>query len=271
MQDKEYSQDKEFDQLFRDKFEDAEVAPSLNLWAHIEEKLVVKRKRVFPVYWSAAAAVLVAVTIGLLFIKPAKIQLRTAVTVTKKTAIDTAGISQQQISAAPPDVTTITGQENSQEALAKVSVNSSAPGTTSGDAITAQESLKNNDVKGQVAAADPISVKKDLIAMQPSEVISHPDNKEPVLKKETAKLPAVSLPVEEVVLASADVARGDEENENKQAESGRIRNVGDLVNFVVDKVDKREEKFIQFKTDDDDSSLISLNIGMFRFNQKKHK
>lgn len=269
MQDKEYMQNNEFDQLFRDKFEDAEVEPSLNLWAHIEEKLVVKPKRVFPVYWSAAAAVLVAVTIGLLFIKPDKIQLRTAVTVTQKTAMDPAGIAQQQISTASPHVKIGTEAGNAVEALTKVSVNSSAPSTI--DAVTAQQSLKNSDVKGQVVSTDPIAAKKDLIAMQPSEVISHPDNKEPVSKKEIAKLPTVSLPVEEVVLASADVVKGDEENENKQAESGRIRNVGDLVNFVVDKVDKREEKFIQFKTEDDDSSLISLNIGMFRFNQKKHK
>lgn len=44
-----------------------------------------------------------------------------------------------------------------------------------------------------------------------------------------------------------------------------------LVNCVVDKVDKSEEKIIQFKTEDDNSSLVALNIGILRCNTKKHK
>ena len=47
--------------------------------------------------------------------------------------------------------------------------------------------------------------------------------------------------------------------------------MGDLINFVVDKVDKREDKLIRFDTDDDNSSLIGINIGMIRFSKKKHK
>ena len=44
-----HMQDKEFDQLFKDKFDDAQIEPSANLWANIEAELVPKRKRVFPV------------------------------------------------------------------------------------------------------------------------------------------------------------------------------------------------------------------------------
>lgn len=247
-------QDKEFDQLFRDRFEEAEVTPSLNLWANIEEKLVVKRKRVLPVYWSAAAAVLVAVTLALLLKQPDKIQLGAKLTAAKKIVMDTAENAVEQQVAIQPVVNKNNGTENKRaiEILAKVSADHQTNAVTD-------------------SAAAPVMVKKDLIAMQPSAHISHPDNKEAVVKREIAKLPAVSLPLEEVVLASADIAKNEEESENKQAEEGKIRNVGDLVNFVVDKVDKREEKFIQFKTDDDNSSLISLNIGLFRFNQKKHK
>ena len=114
--------------------------------------------------------------------------------------------------------------------------------------------------------------------MQPSVVISHLEYKGTKVKQETVKLPEpVSPPVEEVMLASADISNDTNDNideviNDKKTESRGIRNVGDLVNYVVDKVDKREEKFIQFKTDNDDnSSLIGLNIGMFKFNQRKHK
>ena len=68
--------DKEFDQLFRDKFNDAEIAPSANLWANIEQQLEPKRKRTFPMYWMAAASIVVAITAMLVFQKTEKIQLR---------------------------------------------------------------------------------------------------------------------------------------------------------------------------------------------------
>ena len=48
-----------------------------------------------------------------------------------------------------------------------------------------------------------------------------------------------------------------------------IRNVGDLVNFVVDKVDKRDKKLLHFNTDEDDnSSLVGINIGFLKLNKK---
>ena len=70
-----------------------------------------------------------------------------------------------------------------------------------------------------------------------------------------------------------DVQRGDQELiETEGRERKGIRNVGDVINFVVDKLDKREKKLIQFKTDDDDnSSLIAVNIGILKFNSKKNK
>lgn len=48
-----------------------------------------------------------------------------------------------------------------------------------------------------------------------------------------------------------------------------IRNVGDLVNFVVEKIDKRDKKLIRFNTDDDDnSSIVGINLGFVRLNPK---
>jgi hypothetical protein len=59
------------------------------------------------------------------------------------------------------------------------------------------------------------------------------------------------------------------ENDNISQRKG-IRNVGDLVNFVVDKVDKREKKLVRFNTDDDDnSSIVGINIGFLKFNKKR--
>lgn len=260
-------QDKEFDQLFRDRFEEAEITPSANLWNHIDEELNVKRKRVFPFYRAAAAVVLITAATGLLWKnQSAKLQLKTAVTRVKDTAVthpdrtvsEQVAVKSQHIAVYPHAA----DRKNSGPVQVAGNIPAEAP------------------VESKVMVSS-YEEKKDLLAMQPSAVIAHPDHKDLVLKNEVPKQslpqqPVTALakveeaPAEEVVLASADLHK--EENENRQSEGRRIRNVGDLVNYVVDKVDKREEKFIQFKTDDDDnSSLVSLNIGMFRFNQKKHK
>lgn len=263
-------QDKEFDELFKNRFEDAEVAPSSNLWNNIEEKLVVKRKRIFPVYWGAAAAVIAAVTVGLLFYEGEKpvndvvaVQHPVIVNEDKPAAVqDEPEAIQNNVAAEQNNV--VPGKQLAYQAVKTIRMN------------TAESKSVNNEPDTKIIFAVSDAGKKDLLAMQPSPVISHPDYKELLLKQEVIKLPkATAKPVEEVMLASADVPASakDEEalNENKQESKG-IRNVGDLINYVVDKVDKREEKFIQFNRDDDDnSSSIALNIGMFRINPKKHK
>ncbi|RZK67786.1 MAG: hypothetical protein EOO85_25115 [Pedobacter sp.] len=50
-------EDRDFDQLFKDQFEEAEVTPSANLWGNIEKELSPKKKVVLPAYWMAAAVV----------------------------------------------------------------------------------------------------------------------------------------------------------------------------------------------------------------------
>jgi hypothetical protein len=45
----------------------------------------------------------------------------------------------------------------------------------------------------------------------------------------------------------------------------RIHNFGDLVNLVVDKLDKRQDKVVQFADDEDgDSHLTGVNLGIVK-------
>jgi len=239
----QHMQDKEFDQLMRQKFEDAFIEPSTDLWKGIEQKIEPKRKRVLPFYYAAAAAVGMALTVGLLFHKTEKVQLHLPELTAGKVKTDPA--------------------ENK-------------------NAVIAVEPVKTLDkVKElRVAELSPVrkktqSVEKNTLVMQPLEKIAHLDHKDIRIKLEKADLPKASFETqEEPVLANvADASAGKDEviNENDHAERKGIRNVGDLINYVVDKVDKREEKFLQFKTEDDNSSLIGVNIGMIKFNRKKQK
>ncbi|HEY0175790.1 MAG TPA: hypothetical protein VGC08_05390 [Pedobacter sp.] len=265
-------QDKEFDQLFRDRFEGAETEPSANLWENIETQLENKPKRVFSVYWIAAALCAAALTAGLLFRQPENRQAIKLVS-----AWQTAGHRSANKTVSPDDrivkekpsetevrVLSVTGS-SSPASQPSASGRSSLPGA----AVHAASVITNT-----AAVAGENGTKKDLTAMQPLALIVHPEYSAISVKQKKEKLPepAKETP-EEIMLASAEVSPAvkqegaAEEDEPREKHRG-IRNIGDLVNYVVNKVDKREEKFLKFKTEDDDSSLIGINIGMIRFNRR---
>lgn len=246
----QHIQDKEFDQLFRDKFDGAEVQPSAGLWEDIEAQLPKKRERILPVFWLAAALACISLSIGLWFNQmPKKVQLqlvnyRPAHPITKSSTLQHHPVQQSVVSTVKP-------------AISHTRVVVSSPGKV---------------VRG---ATETAGVKKDLVAMQPLELNSHPDYKALDVKQQKLYLPVTtSSPPKDEVLLNAGIAAADNKpeviNENNTQDTHKgIRNIGDLVNYVVDKVDKREEKFLQFKTEDDNSSLIAINIGIIRFNAKK--
>jgi hypothetical protein len=231
--------DKEFDQLFRDKFTDAEIEPSTNLWASIEEKLEPKRKKVFPIYWMAAAVAVIAFAAMLLLQKEEKMKLHGKSDVIAKVV------------------------ENEQTDLPKVE----SKNTT--ENVVANKVLVNAE-KAKIIVKQPVenNLKNFDVALQPSQ----PNNHLPV--KQTDIKPVEKPLNNEVMIAQVEPQKDLTENvigETETVERKGIRNVGDLVNFVVDKVDKRENKLIKFNTDDDDnSSIIGINIGFVKLN-KKHR
>ncbi len=120
------------------------------------------------------------------------------------------------------------------------------------DQIT--EGSKNNQI-----AVQP-NTNNDRLLIKPMD--PKPLNVEPIKEQSAVENP--------IVIASVQVNNKVEDviNENSSDRKG-IRNVGDLVNFVVDKVDKRDKKLVRFNTDDDDnSSIVGINIGFLKFNKK---
>lgn len=240
--------DKEFDQLFRDKFSDAEIEPSANLWANIEQQITPKRKRTFPIYWMAAASIVVAITAMLVLQKTEKIQLRGAAAIADVTNADNKPevLHENNMSANLPTKTFVANENNvasTKVSLINVSDNKGVKGN-----------LKNNEEPVQPMLADgrlPIKQQE----LKPLDVAP--------IKEATVESPIVYAQV--VVEQDLDENAINENNVEKKG----IRNVGDLVNFVVDKVDKREKKLLRFNTDDDDnSSLVGINIGFLKFNKK---
>ena len=233
----QHIQDKDFDNLFRDKFIDAEIEPSANLWAKIEDQLAPKRKRIIPMYWMAAASIAIAITAMLVFEKTEKIQLRAddAIANIEKPVVQ--------------DVVTTTVDEKSSTNLvvSKVKVQI---------ATTIKNEAPENNIKNIQEVVQP----NTTLARLP---IKQADPK-----------PIDVLVENPIVIAQVAPQQQNMDNDlidemdNTTARKG-IRNVGDLVNYVVDKVDKRDKKLVRFNTDDDDnSSIIGINIGFLKLNKK---
>ncbi|GGH18038.1 hypothetical protein [Pedobacter zeae] len=248
-------QDKDFDQLFKNAFADAEVTPSKDLWSNIENEITPKKKRIIPVYWLSAAAVLLVATIGILVYQ----QQDVAVSNGKKLAANT-------IEAAKPVVAAPVVKDSVPTVV--------EPFKYIKPVVQAQPKAVNVMAKTRVKKKiEPVMEKQPIITapeMQKQErMIAQVESPKNDIKE---KIDAVILsqPQTDIVTASnATTVKADEPiNDNEQSNKG-IRNMGDVINIIVNKVDKRKDKFIQFRTDDDDSSLSSINIGPFKFGKRK--
>lgn len=238
--------DKDFDNLFRDKFMDAEIEPSANLWAKIEDQLEPKRKRTLPIYWMAAASVAVVFTATLVFQKSEKIQLHPDdVKVAITAPIEVPSTTEEIVATAPAQNEIVV-----KHSFASTKVNTPVKVTPA----ISENNLQNNEV-----------------SMQPNETNVH------LAIKRTEVKPIDVLPVapieDPIVIAQVDPQQKVETDVISEldhtTERKGIRNVGDLVNYVVDKVDKRDKKLVRFNTDDDDnSSIVGINIGFLKLNKK---
>jgi len=246
--------DKDFDKLFKDRFMDVEVEPSADLWGNIAEQLEPKKKRSLPIMWMAAASVVVVASVMLATQSNEKVQL-------KGTTTEVAAVK-------PAD------EVRSLPKVANDETDMVAPEVLQERKVTTRTLVKKDAVK-EVSSPVEDTQKNNFIAVQPSSKVEH------LPIKKAGAMPLDVTPVEEVIANnntatvyanSGNVARTvdyvedvEDANDNKKG----IRNVGDLVNYVVDKVDKRDKKLIKFDTDDDDnSSIIGLNIGFLKFNKK---
>ncbi|NTE00834.1 hypothetical protein G6M26_35240 [Agrobacterium tumefaciens] len=247
-------QDKDFDQLFKNAFEDAEITPSRNLWSSIESEIEPKKKRIIPIYWLSAAAVLLIVAAGVLVYQQQEVkpkQFANHVEPQKaKTIIETLSVNDSSKTITTPvrkveQVLPSTTQHV--EAIAKTTVKEKIRSLGSQKQVTAPEMQKQ-----EIMIAKVEEPKKDIKAKIDEAILQS--------KEET------------VLASNANTMSTDEVvGEPDHAENKSIRNVGDVVNLIMNKVDKRKDKLIQFRTDDDDSSISAVNIGPFRIGKKNRK
>lgn len=258
-------QDKEFDEVFNSKFEDFEAEPSPMVWNNIDAQLGGNKTKGAIMPWlSIAATIVVLFTAGILFLKkdkavdkPVKSGKLAVTRVKQSTPVKTDEVVKKGNTVITPTkaVDHIASNKNHHPKnilpINKVVVPVAQP-------------VVNTPVQTQTV--NPVD--KQLIATVQNPTTAPvktvvPDNEQPSPK--TADVIA-NTPVERpTVIASAET------QETTPVKKRGIHSFGGLINALVAKVDKRQDKIIEFTdTDDDDgeSNISGVNLGLVKIKKQ---
>lgn len=250
--------DKELDQLFQSRFESFEAEPAATLWSSIETQLENKpgKRTGMPVFWMAAASVVVLLGAGLWLFRPEEKVYLKGETVTAK-------VRQQPGEEIPAETPAISTQPASESEPAE-----SHP-------VRKPVRVNADHAAGYLAAAD--NRKKDtateavhenhVLFAKAEEPVSERDGGAPLVAPVATEEAPHSRrgEVHQTVLAMLPP----EDEEKPLQERRKIRSVGDIVNFVVAKVDQRDVKLIEMSEDDEGTKISGINLGLFKIKSKK--
>lgn len=252
--------DKELDKLFQQRFEGAEVVPSKGVWGKIAGRVnrETAEKKSFSVFWVAAASVVIVIGAGLWFYRPVEV-------------IELQGAPKDQVALnKTEDVkrpeTTEPGKivESNHPKIAEFTLAKSA-GIKSGNFKLKEETLNTEIVSKQlVIDVASTNTSKKVIAESTFQT------------KQEAKISArytgdqSKLDVTQAdMIAKAEMPDVNTEFEKEISTSKKIRSIGSLVNFIIAKVDKRDDKIIEFKDGEEGSVVSGINLGLVKFKSRK--
>jgi hypothetical protein len=82
-------------------------------------------------------------------------------------------------------------------------------------------------------------------------------------------LPTEAPFITKPVALTAQLPQADKAIAAAPVKKRRIRSLGDLINVVVSKVDKRKDKIIEFSnTDDDEATITGVNLGIIKIKKQ---
>lgn len=245
----QHIQDKEMiDDLFRSKLVNAETEAPLHLWQNIEIQLVPKKEKKTPFFWLAAASILIAM-VSFLFIRP-----KAPIYLTAKL---------------PAVIEPTKSPSNTLENFVELEYDFKNQNT---------KLLPSKNITTETENSPLLSIqsKKDSASLQPNLQLARLVVKDGMEKSAdlmvniSEELQSEVSTTDKMDLAETDLSTEDGEDKPQVETRKSIRGFGDLINFVVDKVDKREKKIIQFSSDDD-QAITAVNIGFLKLNSKKQK
>ncbi len=258
-------QDNEFDDLFRSKLEGFEATPSANVWAGIDAELnSKKRKKILMPFLSVAASIIVLVGAGLFFI-PQKQPVNNYHIAKKrntKTTQSVIAVAQVKDDLNTTDLKpkpvagrhTTTALAGSIARLIPAKAINGIPVKKAPEIIEQNTQAKTDNQLVIVSTQQkPNDANKALV----------PDDSTPLAVKQSADIPATFIPKPIALTAQVPVVINQDTAPVKAKH--KIHNLAGLLNAVVAKVDKRDDKIIVFgESDDDDSNVTGVNLGIIK-------
>ncbi len=252
--------DKELDKLFKQRFEEAEIEPSEALWGKINDTMYPKKRaNSFPLFWMAAASVILVLSAGLWFYRPGeviKLQGTTRVAVkdtNEQIHLEAAG---QKISI-----------PSSPAERAEIKISKSVK------AVPEDFNLPENQ--------PAVEINKAVIAGQPLNSTASNTPVRKIVPQDSQQNREVKIPArysgdqskldvtQPDMIARAEAPVTDKFTEEPVREHKKIRSIGSLVNFVIAKVDKREDKIIEFNDGEEGSAISGINLGLIKLTTKE--
>lgn len=250
--------DKELDKLFQKNFDDLEIEPGNAVWNNISDQLNNQKggKKSFSMFWMAAAGIVIVLSAGLWFFRPVE-------------TIKLQGLAQNNEEVVPESVipepvkevaNTPVKDDQASDFVAIAPKLSEVSGIESSE-IKNQELIQVPEDKEVITAAvvqknEPVAIRELKAKVVLPELNSFEKNTEIIAVDQ--------------VLAQSDYALEDIQSEDQDYTGQRkIKSIGSLVNFVIAKVDRRENKIIEFKDGDEGSELAGLNLGIVKYRNRK--
>jgi hypothetical protein len=260
-------QDKEFDDLFRSKLDGFEIEPSAHVWHGIAGELAAgkRRKSLLP-FLSIAASIIVLVAAGVLFIPqkvivPAKhnVKIKSDQTPVQPVNSGLAINKLKPVILAPKN----TGKVSA-ATIAKTNVQ---PATkTNAPVIAAVNSQAAKSVDTVRAANKQILA---TITQKPNAIKAIvPDSNTQIAIKQPEQIsPAF---ITKPAIAAVQLPTAEKQDVLPVKTSRKAHSIGHFINSVVAKIDKRQDKFIEFTDIDDEGSVLTgVNLGFVKIKKEK--
>ncbi|WP_460692490.1 hypothetical protein [Mucilaginibacter puniceus] len=249
-------QDKEFDRLFNSKLDNFEIQPSPMVWDKIADELHEKKARrsIVP-YISIAASIVILVSAGLLFFNQ-----------TEETYVKPVKRGEGVAKATKPEtfVNTIKSTVITTPEITKASTNKLAT-VSKHPVFIAPKVIADEPVNRIIIESNDQVMPDPLTSNQPSLVIIAPVQKDPVMEvpdKETSFVAVIENKQQVTETTSTEII------ETSVKKRG-IHSLGGLIGALVAKVDKREDKLIEFTENEENGSTITgLNLGLIKIKRK---
>jgi hypothetical protein len=259
-------QDNEFDKLFHSKLNNFEAEPSSRVWDAVSDELTIgKRKKVLVSLLSVAASIIVLITVGMLYF-PQKASVEDKPPVGKSNVVKeieilrTNSIIENNNDQQKPEHNNVLTHQQRKMAVA-VNTRGMPPQLAANTNPSEPEQPNKIGERGETLIS--MSAKEnvaDLVIPGGGSV----SIKQPIEEK----LPITS----NTTLPANQLAAVKKPDATPIKPKYKIHRLGDFINFVVAKVDKRPDKIIEFAStdDDDDETRISgVNLGIIKIKNER--